>query len=159
MTGDPRHIRDFEPVTPFVTFASGATLMAKGRGKVTILNAGNNIELDVVYVEGLTKKLISLSKLMKTGFTFECTPDFASLMRGRKVIFTAKRKGSLYTLQYEQVAFLTQQSAIQGCNITTWHRRLAHVNLSDIGKLVGGMAIGIELTDPKTDYVIVEAAS
>jgi len=160
MTGDMSLIYKYKPTDhSHVTIASGATFIAKGTGKSLIKSNGNTIELDVIYVDGLSKNLMSLCRLLSDGRTFECTERHATLKQGNKVIFSAPRRGALYVLINEQSVFLARQSAPVGTTMTTWHRRLGHVNLTDIRKLKEGLATGLEITDPKTDYGIYHCSS
>jgi hypothetical protein len=83
----------------------------------------------VLYVPGLTKKLLSISTLDKKGFKVtSINGEVLMRPKGKNIedeIVIGKEEGGLYKLKGQSEAALTH-STESPCEL--WHRKLAHLN-------------------------------
>jgi hypothetical protein len=120
-----------------VVVGNGATLPISHTG---ILSPTSSLTLkDVVVVPGLTKNLISISKLI-SGFPFSITFTnnrfIIQNLVTRKVVATGRRENDLYVLERRHHSLLSVFS--NNCpraSFDVWHARFGHVSHSIISLL------------------------
>lgn len=142
MSGERNHFVLLTPCIPKSIRGIGEQLYASGVGKISFrTKTGGKIVMDkVLYVEGISSNLISVSRLTKKGFTlqFGCQ---ATISKDDKLIATASlQSDGLYTLDANVVvpsasASLASIVSSPPVSLTTWHRRFTHLSKLSIQKL------------------------
>jgi hypothetical protein len=141
MTGDREM---FEEITPnhgprrYVTFGDNSKGKVLGLGKVAISH-DSSIQ-NVMLVESLGYNLLSVSRLADFGFNVLFTKVDCQVFRqdNHKMVFTGIRRGDLYIVDF------TKRSKPRTCLIAKsskgwlWHRRLGHVGMRNLDKLIKG---------------------
>jgi hypothetical protein len=128
-----------------VTLGDDYQYPIKGVGESNYkLNSRTSMKMkDVLYVQGLTKNLLSIPTLEKKGFIFSFIDGkFLMWAKGKTMkeeIVIGKEEGGLYKLKGHSEATMTH--AIENpCEL--WHRILAHINykaLPYVNKAVTGL--------------------
>ncbi|DAZ94964.1 TPA: hypothetical protein N0F65_000059 [Lagenidium giganteum] len=116
------------PIT--ITIADGKMMNAVGRGRVRVICEDGKVVTmcDVLHVEGLDRRLLSVPKLTERGFTTQFDAKFCSIMRGDKVFVRARRVLSAYVLytRLEHAMYCEMADATSKWEL--WHARLGHAN-------------------------------
>ena len=102
-----------------------------GRGTV---GTGNSTTIEnVLYVEGLKHSLLSISQLCDKGYkvNFNSKGCTISSDSSGKVLFTGKRVNNIYLLN------IMETNSSNECLLSwLWHRRLAHIHINHLNKLI-----------------------
>ena len=105
-------------------------------------NIGNQHKTEiknVLYVDGLTHNLLSISQLYAKGFKIEFNKNcclISEFMSG-KVVHIAKRIGNIYMLNVEHASFHELGCLVSNIDDSwLWHRRFAHINMHHLNHLV-----------------------
>lgn len=129
-----------EPSVKTITVANREPLPVKGTGEISVkISQGGEIQLrNVLYVPGLAANLISVSTITKSGYrvTFNEKGCNVSDVNG-KIICSATLSNKLYALDMhpkEEIAHLASDK-VKSSDISLWHLRMAHLNVSDLQKL------------------------
>ena len=137
MTGNKKIFKSLIPYDGgYVTFGSDQR-KSKVVGLGTI--GTDHVSIDDVYlVEGLNFNLLSVSRLVDSGFhiKFDNNGCFLYLNKDNSLVYTGKRKKNVYYLYVDQfksgelcLSAMTEQSWL-------WHRRLGHVSFDSIKKII-----------------------
>ena len=140
MTGDPRMFTSLEEDAhgyEKITFGDNSKGKVEGLGKVDISN--DHTLSNVLLVDSLNFNLLSIAQLCDHGFKATFTDEGMEVTRklNDDIIFKGFRYNNLYL-----VDFTTKEASLGTCLFTKtskgwlWHRRLAHVGMSTLKKLV-----------------------
>ena len=148
MTGDSKMFFEFSPSASSsknITFGDNSKGQVKGLGKVAI-SRDKSIS-NVMLVESLGYNLMSIAQLTDIGLNVLFTKFDCQVLQSsdNSVVFKGVRKGNLYLVDF------TNGPSVKTCLIAKsskgwlWHRRLGHVGMRNLDKLVKGEHItGIE---------------
>ena len=134
----------FETITAssgdhFITFAGNQKGRVLGTGNI---NLNSKFTLSkVLLVESLGYNLLSISQLCDSGFNCLFTNEGVTVIRRSddSVAFKGVLKGKLYLVDFSQ-----ERAQLDACLIAKsslgwlWHRRLAHVGMRNLNKLLKG---------------------
>lgn len=101
---------------------------------------------DVLYVPGIKGNLISVRKLVLSGFDVLFKNDECCILKDDDFLTIAKFENGLYKViscENSEVLLVVQQEK-KKCCIHEWHKVMAHRNLSDIRKM-GTQGLHIEI--------------
>ena len=120
-----------------ITFGDNSKGKVKGLGKVAISN--DNSITNVLYVQSLSFNLLSVGQLCDLGFEclFKKKEVIVTKEDDNEVIFKGFRHNNLYV-----VDFSSDEVDVKTCLFTKtslgwlWHRRLAHVGMGTLKKLM-----------------------
>ena len=140
MTGDPRMFTSLEEVDyqEKITFGDNSKgKVVQGLVKVAISN--DHLISNVLFIASLSFNLLSVGQLCDLGF--QCLFTKKEVVVSKKdddqVIFKGFRYNNLYL-----VDFTSEDTNLKTCLFTKttfgwlWHRRLAHVGMSSLKKLM-----------------------
>ena len=123
----------------YITFADNERGKVLGTGNIT-LNSQFNLS-KVLLVDTLGYNLLSISQLCDSGFNCLFTNEGVSVIRRSddSVAFKGVLKGKLYLVDFSQEKaqldiYLVAKSSLGWL----WHRRLAHVGMRNLNKLLKG---------------------
>lgn len=133
-----------------ITTANNSRMNVVGVGdiEVSLMNdfGAQSISVkDVLYIPDLTANLLSVSCIVKNGNKVEFVLDGCRIYgRDGVLLASASLENNLYRLN----ATCNVQRAIatpkhNTCDIYTWHRRLGHVNYSDLAKMKNGAVMDL----------------
>ena len=155
MCNDMKLLTNTEEVTrSHISTASGnSKLQSNITGKVKIND--HFILDDVMYVPGLARNLISLSKIIESGFEVFTTPDGMTVLKNGGTL-TAKVTNGLYLVKPDTIALTTVlDSHPCGYNAThkptaLWHHRIGHGSHQVLQRMKNHkLATGIETYNGK----------
>lgn len=128
------------PPIPTITVASKTLLPVESVGKVNLLLNGNEeskIQVkQVLYIPKLAANLLSVSAMVKNGCNVNFTEKGCDIYdKNGKLLCSATLVNNLYLLNTHRVVFsnLSCSDSLNDCVL--WHRRMGHLNFSDINKL------------------------
>jgi hypothetical protein len=140
MTGDPRIFTSLDEDVDGqerITFGDNSKDKVQGLGKITILN--NHSISNVLYVASLSFNLLSVGQLCDLGFQCLFTKKEVVISKkdDEQVIFKGFRYNNLYLVDFTSKdtnlkTFLFTKTSVGWL----WHRRLAHVGMSSLKKLM-----------------------
>lgn len=154
----------FETITAssgdhFITFAGNQKGRVLGTGNI---NLNSKFTLSkVLLVESLGYNLLSISQLCDSGFNCLFTNEGVTVIRRSddSVAFKGVLKGKLYLVDFSQ-----ERAQLDACLIAKsslgwlWHRRLAHVGMRNLNKLLkGDHILGLTNVSFEKDRVVVHA--
>ena len=144
------------------------TLKAKGfvnygdNNKGRILGVGNVgssetllIE-NVLYVQGLKYNLLSISQLSDKGFNISFNSEHCIISdKSGSAKLIGNRVNNMYLLSLHNIISSNMCLAANDCDAWTWHKRLAHINMNHLNKLIKYELITAYHISSlrKTDYV------
>jgi hypothetical protein len=140
MTGEKRMFSSYEknedPQRAF-TFGDGNQGLVKGLGKISI-SPDNSIS-NVFLIDSLDYNLLSVSQLCKMGYNCLFTNICVTVFRRSdgSIAFKGVLEGQLYLVDFND-----NQAKLDTCLIAKtkmswlWHRRLAHVGMKNLHKLL-----------------------
>ena len=146
MTGEPRmfaSLDEGEQNQDRITFGDNSKGKVKGLGKVAISN--DHSLSNVLYVKPLSFNLLSVGQLCDLGF--KCLFDENEVIVSKKEDSTVIFKGFRYNNLY-LVDFTTEDANLNVCLLSKtslgwlWYRRLAHVGMSTLMKLLKKELVG-----------------
>ena len=116
-----------------IALADGQKLTSAGTGEGTIETYNDSGEKrrillsNVLYVPGLRGNLISVSRLIKKGFTVKFENNICSITKENRNVAMATEKNGLYEMNVSQCALIAshEKSSHTQC-IHAWHSRLGH---------------------------------
>jgi transposase InsO family protein len=123
----------------YITFAGNQKEKVLGTGNID-LNSKFSLS-KVLLVESLGYNLLSISQLCASGFNFLFTNEGVTFIRRSdgSVAFKGVPKGTLYLVNFSQEkAQLDKCLVIKSSSGWLWHRRLAHVGMRNLNKLLKG---------------------
>jgi transposase InsO family protein len=139
MTGEKRMFSSYEKNEDpqrAITFGDGNQGLVKGLGKIAI--SPDHFISNVFLVDSLDYNLLSISQLCKMGYNCLFT-DVGVLFRRSddSIAFKGVLEGQLYLVDFNQAELDT--CLIAKTNMGWfWHRRLAHVGMKNLHKLLNG---------------------
>jgi transposase InsO family protein len=140
MTGEKRMFSSYEKNEDpqrTITFGDGNQGLVKGLGKITI--SPDHYISNVFLVHSLDYNLLSVSQLCKMGYNCLFT-DIGVIVFRRSddsIAFKGVLEGQLYLVDFNQAELDT--CLIAKTNMGwLWHRRLAHVGMKNLHKLLNG---------------------
>jgi hypothetical protein len=142
MTGEKRMFSSYEKNEDpqrAITFGDGNQGLVKGLGKIAI-SPGHSIS-NVFLVDSLDYNLLSVSQLCKMGYNCLFTDVGVTVFRrsDNSIAFKGVLDGQLYFVNFND-----NQAELDMCLIAKtnmgwlWHRRLAHVGMKNLHKLLKG---------------------
>jgi hypothetical protein len=142
MTGEKRMFYSYEKNDDpqrAITFRDGNQGLVKGLGKIAI--SPDHSVANVFLVESLGYNLLSVSQLCKMGYNCLFTDVVVTVFRisDDSLAFKGVLDGQLYL-----VYFTSNNAKLDICLIAKtnmswlWHRRLAHVGMKNLHKLLKG---------------------
>ena len=125
--------------TGTVYMGNNQSYSVKGIGNISLkLHDNKTITLiDVRYVPGLKRNLISLSTLDELGFSYKAENGSMYVFKGDELILTGAKKNGLYVLDGCYFPFVNMYSACIAKTDKTklWHLRLGHISLKSLQAL------------------------
>ncbi|KAE9311587.1 hypothetical protein PR003_g19974 [Phytophthora rubi] len=128
-----------------VTTASGMTLNAQKRGKARLpLVYGGACTLEnVLYVPGLQRNLVSLSKVGAAGLTANFGQDRCVITSGDSQLVAARSDNGLYIVTSPASStWVEANTALRERDLGLWHARLCHLNARDLKKALRSSGVG-----------------
>lgn len=142
-----------------IVAANNAKMSAFQSGKVTLRVNESNIEVnDVLHVPELSANLLSISKIVKSGNRVTFDKDGCSIYNGSNVrLALLKETDGVYRLRSEKIECLLSPGSSTTVSAIDWHRRLGHINYSDLCKMRDGIVDGVKFADGETSLRNCEA--
>jgi hypothetical protein len=140
MTGEKRMFSSYEKNDDpqrAITFGDGNQGLVKGLGKITI-SPDHSIS-NLFLVDSLDYNLLFVSQLCKMGYNYLFTDICVTIFRRSddSVAFKGVLEGQLYLVDFNKAELDT--CSIAKTNMGwLWHRRLAHVGMENLHKLLKG---------------------
>jgi hypothetical protein len=140
MTGEKKMFSSYEKnqdPQQAITFGDGNQGLVKGLGKIAI--SPNHSISNVFLVDSLDYNLLSVSQLCKMGYNCLFTDTGVTVFRRSddSIAFKGVLEGQLYLVDFDRVELDT--CLIAKTNMGwLWHRRLAHVGMKNLHKLLKG---------------------
>lgn len=166
ITGYKELLHNIRPLQEerIITYGNGQQCLAAAEGDVILSRSiSPNVKLvlrDVLYVPGNALNLLSVSSATSNGAEFNFLPDKAFFYVGDELIAGAARTSGLYRFLTPAIKNKLVLSALAAHESPeTWHRRLGHLGLDNLKKLVQhDMVKGINLkpsdiTDMAADHI------
>jgi hypothetical protein len=122
-----------------ITFRDGNQGLVKGLGKISI-SSDHSIS-NIFLVDSLDYNLLSVSQLCKMGYNCLFTDDGVTVFRRSddSIAFKGVLDGQLYLVVFNDNNAKLDTCLIAKTNIGwLWHRRLAHVGMKNLHKLLKG---------------------
>jgi hypothetical protein len=122
-----------------ITFGDGNQGLVKGLGKISI--SPNHSISNVFLVDSLNYNLLSVSQLCKMGHNCLFTNVGVTVFRrnGDSIAFKGVLDGQLYLVDFNDNKAELDICLIAKTNMDwLWHRRLAHVGMKNLHKLLKG---------------------
>jgi hypothetical protein len=113
----------------------GGTVVSLGKIAISI----NHSISDVYLVESLDYNLLSVSQLCEMGYNCLFTNEGVTVFRrgDDSVAFKGELKGRLYLVDFSSDKALLDTSLLAKSSLSwLWHRRLAHVGMNNLNKLL-----------------------
>lgn len=128
------------PPIPTITVASKTPLPVESMGKVNLLMNGDEqtkIQVrEVLYIPNLAANLLSVSTMVKNGcklnFRNKCCDIYD---QNNKFLCSAMLVNNLYQLNTHREVFSNLTCSSYPNDLVLWHRRMGHLNFSDVSKL------------------------
>jgi hypothetical protein len=142
MIGEKRMFSSYEKnddTQRAITFGNGNQGLVKGLGKIAI--SPNHSISNVFLVESLGYNLLSMSQLCKMGYNYLFTDVDVTVFRRNddSLAFKAVLDGQLYLVDFTNNNAELNTCLIAKTNMSwLWHRRLAHVGMNNLHKLLKG---------------------
>ncbi|XP_043692937.1 uncharacterized protein LOC122643378 [Telopea speciosissima] len=120
---------------------NGVEVTVEAIGVVRILLAGGlflDLE-DIVYVPSIRRNLISISKLSRMGYFFNFNKDGFNLLHNYVVVGNGSLVDGLYKLNCDSPVVLnvgSKRSMLDERSSMLWHRRLGHISVQRMERLV-----------------------
>jgi hypothetical protein len=145
MTGEKRMFSSYEKNQDpqrAMTSGDGNQGSVKGLGKIAI-SPGHSIS-NVFLVDSLDYNLLSVSQLCKMGYNYLFTDVGVTVLRRSddSIAFKGVLEGQLYLVDFNENTAELNTCLIAKINMGwLWHRRLAHVGMKNLYKLLKGKHI------------------
>jgi hypothetical protein len=142
MTGEKRMFSSYEKNDDpqrAITFGDGNQGLVKGLGKISI-SPDHSIS-NVFLVDSLDYNLLSVSQLCKMGYNCLFTDLGVTVIRRSddSITFKGVLEGQLYLVDFNENTAELNTCLIAKTNMGwLWHRRLAHVGMKNLHKLLKG---------------------
>ena len=123
----------------YITFAGNERGKVLGTGNIT-LNSQFNLS-KVLLVDTLGYNLLSISQLCDSGFNCLFTNEGVSVIRRSddSVAFKGVLKGKLYFVEFSQESAQLDTCLVSKSSLCwLWHRRLTHIGMKNLNKLLKG---------------------
>lgn len=124
--------------TKFINSANGAKMAVKCVGDMSACINGNEIDIkNVLCVPELAANLLSISCITKSGNSVNFVRDGCEIYNhSNSLLCKAILEDGVYKLPIElNVALLSKTKTKKEC-IMVWHRRLGHLNIADLTKVL-----------------------
>ena len=122
-----------------ITFGDGNQGLVKGLGKIAI--SRNHSISNVFLVDSLDYNLLSVSQLCKMGYNYLFTDIGVTVFRrsDNSIAFKGVLDGQLYLVEFTNNNVELDTCLFAKTNMGwLWHRRLAHVGMKNLYKLIKG---------------------
>ncbi|KAJ1700212.1 hypothetical protein LUZ63_008724 [Rhynchospora breviuscula] len=137
MTGDETCFKALE------SFDGGEVTFGNNLRKSTIIGIGSvgnqNLTVSNVYlVDGLNYNLLSVRKLCDAGYylKFDYSSCYVHQTSDNSLVYTGQRKKDVYYLNFDHFTTGEQCFSAIATGSWLWHRRLGHVSIDSLKKLV-----------------------
>ena len=143
------NIKDIEPID--VVLADSSIKKCTQQGTLRIMENDKEILLEkTLLVPGLTKGLISVSRLIKKGCSINFKEKKAEILKDNQVLLVAIEKDGLYRIgtNKKENAMIARSKGKKGIN--SWHRIMGHLNYESLRKLQK-MVTGMEIDDSEKE--------
>jgi transposase InsO family protein len=159
MSGDRAAFVEYENIAPKAVYMGDNNKQdAVGQGSVKMVLdvAGNALKAkftNVLFVPNLKSNLISVSRLIKDGFSVQFGVGGCAIYKNGVVVAQGVSENRLYRLNgrivYYEKACVAHASASTDAEL--WHRRLGHLSESGMKSLISSAAVhGLELSSSLT---------
>ncbi|GMF38419.1 unnamed protein product [Phytophthora fragariaefolia] len=119
-----------------VTIADGKKIRVVGTGSVRLTGIdGKRIKvIDVLYIPGLDRQLLSVSRPAESGMSVEFQKKSCTIWNKSKAIASGKKVGKAYVLDYEKdMAHYVEYAGVDS-EWELWHARMGHLNKDALAK-------------------------
>lgn len=138
MTPHREDLFDFQGIVSSieVTIANGKKLHVAGKGTVKLSGTdGRRIKMmEVLYIPGLDRRLLSVGKLAENGLTVEFQRSTCVIRSTTCAIASGKKVGKAYMLECEQEQACFVEYAGTDSQWELWHARMGHCSESAMAK-------------------------
>ncbi|CAH2098391.1 unnamed protein product [Euphydryas editha] len=137
--------------TSQITVANSMTMPVMCSGETQITTVIDKLQYDIVVKEvlcvpNLTTNLLSVSKLIKNGNKVSFSEEHCYIRNRENVLIgIAEMTNGVYSLKTKPVCLLAASATVASDII--WHRRLGHINSSDMNIMKEGAVEGINYTN------------
>ncbi|CAH2099257.1 unnamed protein product [Euphydryas editha] len=137
--------------TSQITVANSMTMPVMCSGETQITTVIGKLQYDIVVKEvlcvpNLTTNLLSVSKLIKNGNKVSFSEEHCYIRNRENVLIgIAEMTNGVYRLKTKPVCLLAASATVASDII--WHRRLGHINSSDMNIMKEGAVEGINYTN------------
>jgi hypothetical protein len=110
-----------------------------GMGNISI--SSNQSLSNVLLVDSLSYNLLSVSQLCEMGYNCLFTDEGVQILRREdsSIAFTGRLKGKLYLVDFTTTKVIPETCLVAKSDMGwLWHRRLAHVGMRNLAKLLKG---------------------
>lgn len=171
---DPAHLQPCISPQDDITLADGSVILPDGIGKVWF-DFEVNGQTDRIFLSGvryctkLDTKLISLGMLDRKGLTYSASKGCLTVKDGNRAIMTGQldthnlyrvNTGNSILVTIPPTCAITAATSPSPTDLTTWHRRFAHLNgtyLKRLPDMTSGMKILAGAEDLSACTVCVQA--
>lgn len=135
-----------------IVVANKTSMPVMCAGDTLLTTCVNNDQFDirvknVLYIPNLTTNLLSVSQLIANGNTVSFEKNCCNIRdKHNKLIGVASLKNGVYKLNTVKSVGLAA-SAVNTSEARLWHRRLGHINSSDLEKMKNGAVEGVSYKD------------
>ena len=139
-TGPTKYLENYTRIktnTEKVACADGSEKIITGFGKFGVLD-------EVKHVPSFNSNLLSVSKLVKSGWSIKFTSECCTLINKSRGVFKARKNGELYEVVQIDGKFVTDSRNYksQVCNSALdMHTRLGHISPSLMKRMVGKLGL------------------
>lgn len=128
-----------------IVVANNTRIPVVATGCVNInINCNGSVDVvpirNVQYVPELAVNLLSVSQIVKKGYSVRFEEDGCRIYNGSSLVATAVLDNNMYRLKQGEHFGLSAC----GSSAELWHRRLAHLNYTDMDKLKSGLVNGVD---------------
>ncbi|KAE9212787.1 hypothetical protein PF004_g15532 [Phytophthora fragariae] len=119
-----------------VTIADGKKIRVVGTGSVRLTGIdGKRIKMiDVLYIPGLDRQLLSVRRLAERGMSVEFQKKSCTIWNKSKAIASGKKVGKVYVLDCEKDMAQYVEYAGVDSEWELWHARMGHLNKDALAK-------------------------
>lgn len=147
------------PPISTITVANNTNLPVEGVGKVNLILDGNNANriqvCNVLYVPKLAGNLLSVSAMVKNGCKVNFSKGNCEIINNKgDFVCNAVLENNLYILKVDRDIKANLSISEISNDVVLWHRRMGHLNFSDVNRLPE-CTEGVSLTSDKKKLPVI----